>query len=143
MTQTLQGAVSAIAAKVLTITGVGAAPSNPQENINERIFALTYLMTNAVEISEIGTKQNLATIAVDLITPLTNLEQDTAALMALIDPIDTALIEEMSTGGDAFSGTIDTFSSLMVEFLPFYPYSGVNCIGYRFTLQDVKQKINL
>lgn len=143
MTQTIQGAVTAIAAKVATVSGVGAAPSNPQENINERVFALTYLMFNTVEISEIGTKQNLANIAVDLLTPLSSLEQDTNTLTTLIDPISTAMIEEMSSGGDAFGGAIDTFSNLLVEFIPFYPYSGVNCIAYRFTLEGVKQKINL
>lgn len=143
MTMTIQGAVSAIAAKILTVSGVGAAPSNPQENINERVFVLTYLMTNTVEISETGTKQNLANIAADLLTPLVNLEQATSTLTALIDPIATALIEEMTSGGDAFGGAIDTFSILQVEFIPFYPYGGVECIAYRFTLQDVKQKINL
>jgi hypothetical protein len=143
MTMTIQGAVTAIAAKIATVTGVGAAPSNPQENINERVFALVYCMSNTVEISEIGTKQNLANIAADVLTPLTNLEQATSTLTALIDPISTAMIEEMSSGGDAFGGAIDTFSFLLVEFIPFYPYSGVDCIAYRFTLQNVKQKINL
>lgn len=144
MTMSIQGAVTAIAAKIATVSGVGAAPSSPQENINERVFALTYCMTNTVEISEIGTKQNLANIAADLITPIyPSLEVAHAALTALIDPISLAMIEEMSSGGDAFGGAIDTFSILQVEFIPFYPYSGVDCIAYRFTLQDVKQKINL
>lgn len=143
MPQSLAGACTAIASVVAGVSGVKAAPANPTENINERIFALTYVMSNAVEISEIGTKQNLANIAVDLITPLSTLSDDIAALLALVDTISTALISETSSGGDMFGNAIDTFSFLRVEFIPYYPYSGVNCIAYRFTLEDVKQKINL
>jgi hypothetical protein len=144
VTQNIATAVSEVAEVVASVTGVNAAPSTPQENINERVFALTYLMSNFVEISETGTKQNLANIAVDLLTPNSpSLEAAISTLLPLVDSVSTALITEVTDVTKFFDGSIDTFEDLRVEFIPFYPYSGVDCIAYRFTLENVKQKIGL
>lgn len=141
--QTFNGAVTAIAAVVDGVTGINVAPAYPQENINERVFALTYLMTSLTEISETGTKQHLALISIDLLTPLLNLKEDLMVLLPLADSVSTALITEATTGGDMFSGTIDTFTNLRIEFLPSYTYANVQMIGYRIMLEDVKLKLDL
>lgn len=143
MTQDYTTAVTEVAEVIAAVSGILAAPATPESNINERVFALTYLMTATTEISETGTMMHLANIAVDVLTPLTNLSQNITALLPIIDLVDTALLTEITNTSRFFDGSIDTFENLRVEFLPFYPYSGVDCIGYRFTLENVKQKINL
>ena len=142
--QTLKGAVTAVAAVVAGVSGVDASPAYPQFNISDRIFALNYIMTSVIEISETGTKQHLAMIACDLITPLTDAaNEDIEVVLGLIDSISTALITEATSGGDMFSGALDTFTNLRIEFLPNYIYQNVQYIGYRIMLEDVKLKLDL
>ena len=142
--QTLTGAVTAVAGVVAGVSGVNASPAYPQFNISERIFALNYVMTSVVEISETGTKQHLAMIASDLITPLTDAaNEDIEVILGLIDSISTALITETTSGGDMFSGAMDTFTNLRIEFLPNYVYQNIQYIGYRVMLEDVKLKLDL
>lgn len=141
--QTLVAAVTAIAAVTDGVSGITSAPAYPQENINERVFALTYVMTSIAEISETGTKRHLATIAIDLITPLVVLADAISALLPIVDALSTALITEASVGGDMFSGTIDAFENLRIEFLPFYDYSNVPHIGYRVILENAKLHLDL
>jgi hypothetical protein len=143
MTQDLTTAVAEVAEVVAAISGIGAAPATPQENINERVFALTYLMTCETEISELGTKQHIAVIAVDLLTPHTNLAQNISELLPIVDLLDAALITETTTVSAFFDNSIDTYTNLRWEFVPAYNYSGVDCVCYRAMLEGVKQKINL
>jgi hypothetical protein len=143
MTQDFTTAVTEIAEVVAGVSGINAAPATPQENINERVFALTYLMSSVTEISETGTKMHLSNIHVDILTPLTNTGRNIAALLPIVDLVDAALITEITTVNAFFDGSIDTYENLRWEFLPFYPYSGKDCIGYRAILENVKQKINL
>jgi hypothetical protein len=143
LTQSFTDAVTEVAEVVAGISGIGAAPANPQENINERIFALTYLMNSTCEISETGTMMHLATIASDILTPHANLAQSIAALLPILDLVVTAFITEITTTARFFDGSIDTFGNLRVEFLPFYAYSGKECVGYRVMLEEVKLKVNL
>lgn len=143
MTQDFTTAVTEIAEVVAGVAGINAAPATPDENINERVFALTYLMSSVTEISETGTKQHLSNIHVDILTPLENVGRNIAALLPIVDLVDAALIAEITTVSAFFDGSIDTYAKLRWEFLPFYPYSGKDCIGYRAILEDVKQKINL
>lgn len=143
MTQDFTTAVTEVAEVVAGVSGIGAAPATPQENINERVFALTYLMTSTTEISETGTMQHLATIAVDILTPNTNLMENIAILLPIVDLVDAALLTEITTTSRFFDGSIDTYENLRWEFMPAYQYSGVVCIGYRAMLENVKQKINL
>lgn len=143
MTQTLEGAVTEVAEVIAAISGMGAAPATPQENINERIFALTYLMTSATDIGPTGTMMHLVSIASDILTPHTNLAQNIAALLPILDLAVTACMTEITTIARFFDQSIDTFATLRVEFLPFYPYSGTDCVGYRVLLENVKLMVDL
>lgn len=143
MPQNFTTAVAEVAEVIATVSGVTAAPANPAENLGRGIFALTYLMTSETSISETGTMQHLATIASDILTPRTDLDRDIARLLPVVDLIDTALITEITTVSAFFDASIDTYEILRWEFLPFYEYSGLPCIGYRVMLENVKQKINL
>lgn len=143
MTQNFTTAVAEVAEVIATVSGVTAAPANPSENIGRGVFALTYLMTSSTEISETGTMMHLATIASDILTPRTDLDRDLARLLPIVDLIDTALLTEITTVSAFFDNSIDTFKTLRWEFIPVYPYSGIECVCYRVMLEEVKQKINL
>jgi len=142
-TQSLRGALSAVAGVIAGVSGVNSSPSFALFNINDRIFSLNYVMASNVEISETGTKQHLAIIACDLITPLVSATDEIDTILGLIDSISTALITEATTGGDMFGDAIDTYSNLQIQFLPNYIYSNVQYIGYRIMLEEVKLKIDL
>jgi hypothetical protein len=143
VTQNFATLVSEVAEVVAAVSGITAAPASPSENIGRGVFALTYLMTSTTEISETGTMQHLATVAVDILTPRTDLDRNITALLPIVDLVDTALITEITTVSAFFDGSVDTFENLRWEFLPLYPYSGIECVGYRAMLENVKQKINL
>ena len=143
MTQQIDTACTAIAAVVASVSGVNAAPATPQDNINERVFALTYPMSAELDIGPLGTRGELWNVASDLLTPHSNTSQNLSALIPILVLVLTALNSEMVSGGDFFGGAIDTTATIRVEFLPFYPYSGVDCIGYRVTLEGVKLMVNL
>jgi hypothetical protein len=143
VTQNFATLVSEVAEVIAAVSGITAAPASPSENIGRGVFALTYLMTSTTEISETGTMQHLATVAVDILTPRTDLDRNITALLPIVDLVDTALITEITTVSAFFDGAIDTYEILRWEFLPLYPYSGIECVGYRAMLENVKQKINL
>lgn len=140
---TISTALTAISAVVAGVSGIKRAPDNPMENINEYPFALTYVMDGFLNIGPIGTKKSLINIAIDLLTPRRDISLDMAILTPYLDSIPTALVSEVSVGGDVFSGTISTYENLRLEFLPFYDYAGAPMIGYRFTLENVKLLTNL
>jgi hypothetical protein len=143
VTQNFATLVSEVAEVIAAVSGITAAPASPSENIGRGVFALTYLMTSTTEISETGTMQHLATVAIDILTPRTDLDRNITALLPIVDLVDTALITEITTVSAFFDGAIDTYEILRWEFLPLYPYSGIECVGYRAMLENVKQKINL
>lgn len=143
MTQNFTTLVTEVAEVVAAVTGITAAPANPAENLGRGVFALTYLMASEMALSEIGTRQHLATVAVDILTERGDLDRNLALLLPIVDLVDTALITEITTAGAFFDGAIDTYESITWEFLPAYPYSGIECVGYRAILNNVKQKINL
>src|ERR1043165_1983098 len=138
MTQNFTTLVSEVAEVVAGISGITAAPANPAENIGRGVFALTYLMTSTTEISETGTMMHLATVAVDILRPRTDLDRDIAALLPIVDLVDTALITEITTVSAFFDGAADTYGILRWEFVPSYQYSGIECVCYRAMLEDVK-----
>jgi len=141
MTQAIDTATAAVAEVVRGIAGVGAAPANPLETMNERVFALTYPMVGDVPIGPVGTRQELWDISVDLITPFDT--QAITSLLPILVLVVTAFDAQATYAGTMFSGSIDTFENIHVDFLPIYPYAAVDCIAYRVILQRVKLMVNL
>lgn len=135
---TIAAALTAISATVAGVSGIKSAPANPQENINEYPFALTYVMDGTINIGPVGTRKSLLNISIDLLTVRRDIRLDMAILTPYLDSIPNALSAEISYSGDVFSGTISTFEKLTLEFLPFYDYAGAQMIGYRFIMENVK-----
>lgn len=143
--QHLDTALSAVASIVASVSGVNSSPSFALFNINERIFALNYVMVSVAEIGALGTKEHHATIASDIITPLIGMTNEIDAILGIVDDVSTALISEMSSAGtgNGFSGALTTFVNLRVEFLPGYLYNNIPHIGYRVMLEDTTLKLDL
>jgi hypothetical protein len=142
--QTLTGAVTAFASVIASVSGVDSSPAYPKFNINERVFALNYVMNSVVELSELGTRQHLATIAGDLLTPILGAEDaDIQTMLTIAELAATAFITEMTDAGTKFNGVIDTFENCRIEFLPAYLWNNTPYIGYRVMLENVKLKLDL
>jgi hypothetical protein len=142
MTQALEGAVDAIVAVLRSVSGLKQVPINPPENISVDTFAIVYPFSGSVEISPIGTRRMLHVIAVDILTRRTDLARNIAALKPLVDTVSNALMTEVSSSGDVFSGTMDTFGSLSYSWIT-SDYGGVGVVGYHFLMNDVKILVNL
>ena len=141
--KTVVGAVTAIASVVGGVSGISSAPTYPFETMNESPFAVTYPMNGGIDIGPVGSKKQLVNIAIDVLTVRRDLATDLAVLEPFLDTVPAALLAEMGTSGDIFSGTIDTFSGLRFEFLPDMNYGGVQMIGYRFIMENVKLLVSV
>ncbi len=142
--QTLKGALTAGAAVVAGVSGVGSSPSYAIFNINERIFSLNIVLSSIVEISEIGTKQHLATLAFYLLTPVVSMTDEIDIILGITDDVTTAFVREASSGGDMFSGAIDTYSNCRIEYVAAgYLYNNIPHVGYGVILENVKLKLDL
>ena len=140
MTQTITNAIVEIAEVVAGTTGIKAPQANPRENASEYPFAMVYLLEGDVGSESEGWIVDLHNFAIDILVPR---EWDLAVSLPLFHPIlDTlkvVLFQEVAkTGGGAFNGSIDTFSSLRIMFLPEYNYAGIDMIGYRVMMEQVK-----
>ena len=136
-------ALAAIAAVVDGVSGITLAPTYPRETMNESPFAVTYVSSGEIDIGPIGTRKSLENIAIDVLVVRRDVALDMETLTPFLDSIPAALLAEVSTGGDIFSGTISTFESISIEFLPFIDYGAVQMIGYRFMMNNVKILISL
>ena len=141
--KTVVGAVTAVAAVVGGVSGISSAPTYPFETMNESPFAVTYPMNGGINIGPVGSRKNLLNIAIDVLIPRRDLAADLEVLEPFLDTIPAALLAELSYSGDIFSAAIDTLESIAFEFLPEMNYGGVQMIGYRFILQNVKLLVSV
>ena len=135
---TLVNACTEIALVAAGVSGIKRAPTYPPEGINESPYVLTYIQAGDMDIASEGSRHSLWDINCDLLVARKNMTDDMTKLVALIDPIKTAFAAEVSTNGDQFNNSIETFRNLHVEFVPEFVYQSAQYIGYRFTLQGVK-----
>lgn len=134
---TYAAAKTQIAAVVANVTGIHQAPANPNETQNDFPVAVIYLQTGNLGAGPIGTRKSLYNIAIDVLTPRLDLANDLAILDPFVDTVPAALIAEVSSGGDRFSGTISTFEEITMQYIAL-DYAGVPVRGYRFVLNNVK-----
>jgi len=142
MTQALENAVDAIATVLRSVSGLRQVPVNPPETMSVETFAIVYPSTGSIEIAPIGTRTALHNIAIDVLTTRTDLARNIAALKPFIDTVANALMLEVSTGGDMFSSTIETFGRLSYSWVA-TDYGGVPVVGYHFVMEETKIQVNL
>ena len=143
MTQAIEAAITAISGVVAGVSGIVAAPNYPSDIQSDGPFAAIYLSTGTLALGAVGTKRDLINITVDVLVRRTDLASNLATLTPLIDTVSLALANEVSGSGQRFSGTISTFESIQLSLLPNIDYSGVQHIGYRFNMQNVKILVSL
>jgi hypothetical protein len=61
-----------------------------------------------------------------------------AILNPFVDTIPAALDAEITGTGARFVNTISTFDQITIQFIPMVEDAGVQMIGYRFILNNVK-----
>lgn len=143
MTQTAVDAVESIAAKIATVNGLSATPAYPPESMGETTFAIVFVLEGRMDSANAGASETFLNIAVDVLTVRNDLAEDMARLVPFLNSVPTALLEEVRDAGNRFEDVIETFSGLVFEYLPSVDYGGVQMVGYRFVLQNVKLLVNL
>jgi len=143
MANEIKDMMTAVAVVVDSVSGIRTATSEPRETQNIDPFAVVFMFSGSFEVGPIGTRKSLSTIAVDVLKVRRDLPRDIATLNPFLDSVPTALISEVSDGGDRFGNTIQTFGGIKVQLLPNVDYAGVQMIGYRFTMENVKILVNL
>jgi hypothetical protein len=131
-------ALDAIVSVVSAVSGIRQTPTNPTETANVYPFAVCYVMDGQLVNGAMGTRKFLVNIAIELLTARKDLGRDMALITPYIDSISAALLAEVSDSGDRFGGTISAFGDISFELLSDVPYAGVQMIGYRFTMTNVK-----
>ena len=131
-------ALDAIITVVSAVSGIRQAPTNPTDNPSAYPFAVSYVMDGQLVNGAMGTRKHLVNIAIELLTARKDLARDMALISPYIDSISSALLAEVSDSGDRFGSTISAFEGINYELLPEVNYAGVQMIGYRFTMTNVK-----
>lgn len=138
MTEAIENTLIEITTVVRAVPGIKAAPINPNETQNEYPFAITYVSTGSVSGGAIGTTKSLNNIVIDLLKNRMNLPDDLAILIPFLDTIPAALDAQVTGNGNRFNNTISAFGDITYSLIPQLDYAGVQMIGYRFTMQNVK-----
>lgn len=142
MANEFASAKAQIATVIANVSGIAQAPTNPGETMNIFPFAAIYLADGILSVGPIGTRKSLYNIVIDILTNRIDLAHDLEILNPFIDSIPLALLAEVSDGGDKFSGTISTFRELRMSYISVTDYAGVQMVGYRFIMSDVKILVN-
>ena len=134
---TTSAALAAVVTVVSGVSGIRRAPSNPTETANAFPFAICYIQDGQADASPMGTRKHLFSIAVEVYTARKDLARDFAVIAPFVDTVPAALLAEVSAGGDQFSGTLATFEGVSYELIE-RNYAGVDVIGYKFVMNNVK-----
>lgn len=145
MTQSIENAVAEIADVVANTYGIVLASGTPKENYSEYPFAMTYILNGQVGNEVTDSVIGLHNIAVDLLVPREwDIGDSLPVLHPILDSLKVSLWSEVATStGGFFNNSIDTFSNMLIDFLPSYPYGTLELIGYRIILEGVKIVTNL
>lgn len=145
MTEAIVSALTAINTVVSGVTGVRQSHNYAPDNPSVWPAATVLPLSGTLVASPIGSRKELHNIVIDLLVPEQNpdLARQLAMLYPFVNTIPSALLAEVSQGGDQFSGTISTFEQIEYVYLPSVTYAGVPCRGYRFTMRNVKILVNL
>ena len=131
-------ALDAVISVVSAVSGIRQAPINPTETANVYPFVMCYVINGRLVNGAMGTRKHLVNIAVELLTARKDLARDMALISPYVDSISSALLAEVSDSGDRFTGTISAIEGIDYELLQNFNYAGVEMIGYRFIMTNVK-----
>jgi hypothetical protein len=138
MSHTIATAAPAIASVVTA--ALSAAGGVPQEVANEYPFVVVALFDGELTNPGNNWTEDHLQISIDVLVPRAwDIGVSMPLLLGYVDLLRVALWSQVATDpGLHFTNTIDTFTNIAVAYLPFNPWSAVDCIGYRFVLEGVK-----
>ena len=134
---TIEAAIGAIQAIVGAVSGIKGAPDYPPESLGVYPMAVCYPGDGDVEIKVAGEMQGLHNIVLEVHAARKNLKTDVDALIGFGDTIPAALLADTT-----LDGAVDTFGGMSYRFGGM-SYNGMDTIGWRFTLRNVKIRSNV
>ena len=133
----LQTVIDEVQAICRTVSGIKGAPSYAPEQINLYPFAVAYPGDGEVEFGALGEMKALHNVIVEVHVARKDLPVDLQRVSGFVDSIPAALMDDPTLGGSC-----DTFQSIRYRFSQL-GWGGVETIGYRFTVVNVKVRTEL
>lgn len=137
----LETVITQVQAYLAGVSGIRKAPSKPPDQINLFPFAVTYPFTGRWTMAPAGSKTGLHDLVIELHVARKDLPRDYALAIAFAESIPNELFLRLKDDSK-WNGTIDTFGDVTYEFLPM-TYGGVETLGWRFTVENVKIQSNV
>ncbi|MCK9600783.1 MAG: hypothetical protein M0R06_17210 [Sphaerochaeta sp.] len=132
---TLASACNAIQIAAGGVSGIKYAPEQPPETPEDFPFVVTYPETFTGTINTMEDFRMLYNITVELHISRQDLPVDVARLLAYAESFPNVIFKALKTNAIAASGITGTFGAL--------EWGGIETIGYRWTVQNVKVITNI
>lgn len=132
MTERIESACSAIVTILSGISAFQHVPIDPPDTISVSTFAIVYPKDGTIDNGVVGGKKSLHNISIDALTKRGDQAQDLARMKPFLDTVPAALLADPT-----LTNTVQTFASISYELIT-PNYSGIEMIGYQFTINDVK-----
>lgn len=135
---TQEDAIKAVQDKILTVSGINAAPDYAPEQLGGAFpFSVAYPSTGNHSAAVPGVRKFLGSIIIEIHVARKHLPTDIQSVIGFGDSIPAALLADPTLGG-----VINTFSDIDQEFVELN-WGDTQTLGYRFTMNGVKIETNL
>jgi hypothetical protein len=128
----LQGAIEWIQTKALTLTNIQAAPDNPEDVSGLTTWVVTYPSSGTVHGSAYNWGYDLDNITVQILTVRNPLSEAMKRLEGY--PHNLARLIQADV---TMNGNVTTFENITYQFITL-DWSGIQCVGYALTVNNVK-----
>jgi hypothetical protein len=128
-----QALIEAVQTVVRAVVGIKFAPDNLPGKLPTYPAVITYYAGGHYDTGPFGIAQSLHNIACDVVINKADMGRDMETLVKFIESIPAAL-----TNDPWFGGLCETFSGVRYEFIPSGNWAGVEIIGYRFIIENIK-----
>lgn len=134
----IQDAIGRMKTKIANITGIkGADEYLPEALPTTENWVVIYPgSTTFIGGQPAGCMTSLYSVVIEIHTPRNNLPQAIKKVMPYYDDIPNALFDELFD--TKFTSTVDTFESIDCTGLISMSYAGVETVGFRYTVKNVK-----
>jgi hypothetical protein len=130
---TTQDVIAHVQKTIRALAGIGAAPDYPPDSLNVFPFALAYQGASEYKYNTPDDMKTLATIEVEIHFSRQDLSAAIKRAMQYADSIPAALLADTTLGG-----TCSTFELIESSGIIPLNYNGVDTIGIRYSLRNVK-----
>lgn len=125
---TIELAIANLQAKVLSLSGMKAAPATPPEGTGAYPFGVTYERSGEMILNSYGFADDLSVLWTEIHVSRANLSTGIVQAMAFRDPFLKLLIADPTLGG-----TVSTIRNILRTFGKL-EWNGIETLGYRFEI---------